>query len=106
MNATEMTVNDSGAMHLTGGTVTDGRVLTVASGGLDFVYFRQVDQSSEGLSYTEKSTTELSLPYTSWGIDGLGVPVVTPIDATLDKVAVPVVTTAENQRFVRMVVDW
>jgi len=106
MNATEMTVNDSGAMHLTGGTVTDGRVLTVASGGLDFFYFRQVDQSSEGLSYTEKSTTELSLPYTSWGIDGLGVPVVTPIDATLDKVAVPVVTTAENQRFVRMVVDW
>jgi len=34
VNATEITVNNSGAMHLTGGTVTDGGVLTVASGGL------------------------------------------------------------------------
>ena len=76
------------------------------AGGLEFVYFRQVDQSSEGLSYTVKSTTDLSLPYLSWGVDGLGVPVVTPIDTTLDKVAVPVVTTGESQRFVRMVVDW
>jgi hypothetical protein len=76
------------------------------AGGLEFVYFRQVDQSSEGLSYTVKSTTDLSLPYSSWGVDGLGVPVVTPIDTTLDKVAVPVVTTGESQRFVRMVVDW
>lgn len=80
--------------------------LESGAGGLEFVYFRQVDQSSEGLSYTVKSTTDLSLPYASWGVDGLGVPVVTPIDVTLDKVAVPVVTNGESQRFVHVVVDW
>ena len=74
--------------------------------GLEFVYFRQVDQSGEGLSYTVKSTTDLRLPFSSWGVDGLGVPVVTPVNATLDKVAVPVEITGASQRFLRIVIDW